>query len=224
MLLCQDMHSFLIVSKDKRAREDFVVKMCQEQNIHRIDQSIYQYDNTIGIAEIRNLQKTLFFTPIKSQTKACIIFDAHNLTIEAQNALLKILEEPPNNTIIILTADNKEVFLPTVLSRCNIVGLKSPKNQSESSDLSSLTNSGVGYRLKLAQDLAKDKNEAIIWLEKMILALRQELIKDPANPSLFINHYSLFQKAYITLKTTNANPRLVLENLFLNFNKSTKIT
>ncbi len=218
-----NMESLIIASKNKKEREDYAITLCKKRGIESIDIRVHNPEGTIGIAGVRDFQKTLFLTPIKSHTKACIISDAHNLTIEAQNALLKILEEPPNNTIIVLTAENKEVLLPTILSRCKVIELKSSENQSESSDLSSfisqlstLTEGGVGHRLKLAQDLAKNKDDAIAWLEKMILSLRQEFIKDPSNSSLFIIYYSLFQKTYVTLKTTNANPRLVLENLFLN--------
>lgn len=216
------MESFLVVSKDKRNRDDYIITLCTKKEINTIDISKIEEEGTIGITTVRNLQKTLFLKPIRGKTKACVIQNAHTLTIEAQNALLKLLEEPPDNTIIILTADNKEVFLQTILSRCKIIELPPNRSQftvpsnSAGRHSSPFTVGGIGQRLKLAQDLAKDKDEAILWMENAILTLRQEFIKNPSNPSLFINRYSLFQKAYVILKTTNTNPRLTLENLFLN--------
>ena len=63
--------------------------------------------NSIKIAQIRNLQY--------------IIDKAEKMTVEAQNALLKTLEEPPEYAIIILVTNNKEGLLPTIRSRCEIV-------------------------------------------------------------------------------------------------------
>lgn len=205
-----NMQSILIISKDKRERQDFVQKICVEQNIDQIDRDINEHEGTIGIAQVRAMQKNLFLKPLKSSQKAVIIHDAQKLTIEAQNSLLKILEEPPNNTIIILAAENKELLLPTILSRCKIIELSTfPK---ETDPTLADVGSSIGARLKLAQDLAKDKNEAILWLENAILALRQQLIGGKQH----IKTIRSFQETYVILKTTNANPRLTLENLFLN--------
>ena len=211
-----NMESFIIAAKDKKIRDQRALAICKENVVDTFDITTVERDGSIGIEEVRLLHKKLYLAPLKGKMKAIIFTDANMLTLEAQNALLKILEEPPNNTIIILTVENKNLLLPTVLSRCKIIEFKSSENQSESSDFLSLAEYGVGERLKLAQDIAKNKDGAIAWLENMILSLRQELIKNPSNPSLFIIHYSLFQKTYVTLKTTNANPRLALETLFLN--------
>ena len=67
--------------------------------------------NSIKIAQIRNLQSDIVIKPDK----------AEKMTVEAQNALLKTLEEPPEYAIIILVTNNKEGLLPTIRSRCEIV-------------------------------------------------------------------------------------------------------
>lgn len=75
----------------------------------------------ILISSIRQLRKTLYLKSDDVGRKIVIIFDAHLLSIgqaESANALLKILEEPPQNTTIILVTDNKNQLLPTILSRC----------------------------------------------------------------------------------------------------------
>ena len=217
------MESLLIIAKDEQKAENQALLFCKEKRIETIDVTIFD-NETIGIEQIRNLQKTLFLKPIRSKIKACIIKHAHNLTIEAQNALLKILEEPPQDTIIILTAQNHTVFLPTILSRCKLIKLDKPNSGTISQEeilehkniLVYLQSASIGEKMKLAQDVSKNKDDVLPWLEKMILALRQKYINDPFHYSLFIIYYSLLQQAYITIKTTNANPRLTLENFLLN--------
>ena len=76
--------------------------------------------DSIKIAQIRNLQSDIVIKPHKKY-KIYIIDKAEKMTVEAQNALLKTLEEPPEYAIIILVTNNKEGLLPTIRSRCEIV-------------------------------------------------------------------------------------------------------
>ena len=76
--------------------------------------------NSIKIVQIRNLQSDIVIKPHKKY-KIYIIDKAEKMTLEAQNALLKTLEEPPEYAIIILVTNNKEGLLPTIRSRCEIV-------------------------------------------------------------------------------------------------------
>ena len=62
--------------------------------------------------------------PFKGKTKVVVIQSYESITKEAQNALLKVLEEPPANTLIIILTLKKEFLLPTILSRCKIINLK----------------------------------------------------------------------------------------------------
>lgn len=72
----------------------------------------------IKIDQIRELQRELAFRPFESPRKACIIDSADRLNPAAGNALLKTLEEPPGNALIILITANVGRMLPTILSRC----------------------------------------------------------------------------------------------------------
>jgi len=77
--------------------------------------------NRILIQSIRELRKSLYLKSETSGRKMVLIFDAHLLSSgqgEAANALLKLLEEPPENTTIVLVTDYIELLLPTILSRC----------------------------------------------------------------------------------------------------------
>ena len=71
-----------------------------------------------GIDEIRSLRESVKFLPVEGRKKIFIIDEAHMLTNEAWNALLKTIEEPPAYGIIILLTTNADTFLQTILSRC----------------------------------------------------------------------------------------------------------
>ena len=76
--------------------------------------------NRILIRSIRDLRKTLYLKEDNVGRKMVLFFDAHLLSAgqgEAENALLKILEEPPKNTTLLLVSDHKELLLSTILSR-----------------------------------------------------------------------------------------------------------
>lgn len=80
--------------------------------------------NNIKIEQIRFLQKKIQEKPIISNKKVYIIDDADTMTPEAQNCLLKTLEEPPKFATIILIGANENAFLPTIKSRCMILHFK----------------------------------------------------------------------------------------------------
>ena len=78
---------------------------------------------SIGVDEIRRLRQATSKVPQEGKKKIFIIEDAQNLTPEAQNAFLKILEEPPEDTVFILTCSKEEALLETVLSRLTRLSL-----------------------------------------------------------------------------------------------------
>lgn len=75
-------------------------------------------DGSIKVEQIRNMIKKVYEKPIVSHKKIYIINDADKMTTSAQNALLKVLEEPPLYIIIILIGSNEHLFLNTIKSRC----------------------------------------------------------------------------------------------------------
>ena len=85
--------------------------------------------NSIKIEQIRYLQKKIQEKPIISNKKVYIINDANKMTIEAQNCLLKTLEEPPEYSTIILIGNNESAFLNTIKSRCMIITFRPIEDQ-----------------------------------------------------------------------------------------------
>lgn len=69
------------------------------------------------IDAVRSMRQTAYTLPNEAEYKIYVLNAAHTMTVEAQNALLKLLEEPPDYVRIILTAPNRRQLLPTVISR-----------------------------------------------------------------------------------------------------------
>ena len=81
---------------------------------------------SITVAQIRQMRDEAFIKPQNSFRKVMVIEQAHTLNEQSQNALLKVLEEPPGQTIFILLAESKSALLPTVISRVITLRLTPP--------------------------------------------------------------------------------------------------
>lgn len=120
-------HSYLMIGipgigKKLLAKEYAKVILGSNDIINNPDFLCIEPDgNSIKIDQIRNLQKEIQEKPIISNKKVYIIDDADLMTKEAQNCLLKTLEEPPEFAVIILIGSNENAFLPTIKSRCMIL-------------------------------------------------------------------------------------------------------
>lgn len=86
---------------------------------------------SIGIEDTRDIAAflKLKMPGLSTLRRVVIIEDAHQLTIEAQNALLKTLEEPVQDALIILTATNRQALLPTINSRLKSIELHAPRSE-----------------------------------------------------------------------------------------------
>ena len=140
------------------------------------DFSIIEPDgNTIKIEQIRELQKRVQEKPIISTKKVYVINNADFMTKEAQNALLKTLEEPPEFVTIILIGENDNAFLNTIKSRCMILHFNSISN----SDMEKFLE--MNYNMKITPNMLdifqgsigkaielKDKQEEYLNIEEVI--------------------------------------------------------
>lgn len=79
---------------------------------------------SIKIDQIRQLRQDIAIKPYQEGRKVYMIDDAHTMTQQAQNALLKTLEEPPAYATLILGADNIHALLPTIISRCQTIPIR----------------------------------------------------------------------------------------------------
>lgn len=78
---------------------------------------------SLGIDSVREVMKQVYIKPIATDYKAVIVHEAHLLTVEAQNAMLKVIEEPPERTVFFFLCDNVASILPTVISRSVMINL-----------------------------------------------------------------------------------------------------
>jgi DNA polymerase-3 subunit delta' len=166
----------------------------------------------IKIDQVRELKKTVSFPPLEGETRVVLLEDVHTMRREAANSLLKLLEEPPPGNILLLTADDSEPLLPTIVSRCQtipfqalpldvaagIIRRQSPDLSPEkASFLAALTEGCPGTAgtfaaeelLGLRRDivaalLAQAENEARSVTDALFLAARAAELKDGLEPLL----------------------------------------
>ena len=174
-------------------------------------------DPSIGIDAVRQIQFFLSRKPIQSDHNTVIIHQAHLLTLPAQHALLKTLEEPPGGSLIYLVTSSPYSLLPTILSRVQIV--PSPQHLAPSTqDLSHATNllkklqpAGVGDRLKILEDQEFTRESALAFLDNLEYLLHQQ-ISSGLPPTI---NYELITDTRRYLKA-NCNLKLCLSHLATN--------
>lgn len=90
----------------------------------------HEKPNTVSIDDIREqVNNDIVIKPYSSKYKIYIIADADMMTVQAQNAILKTIEEPPKYAVILLLTENAETLLPTIRSRCVMLKLRNIKDQ-----------------------------------------------------------------------------------------------
>lgn len=147
-----------------------------ENNQHPDIHIVGTESDEIKIDDIRQLQREINFRPYEAKFKVFIIDNAHTLNPEASNALLKILEEPPKNSLIILISDKPALLFKTITSRCKSVqfsplkreGLKKLLQQDyhlgekEAHFLAYFSEGRIGSALRLKDtDMLTEKNSVI---------------------------------------------------------------
>src|SRR3989338_3433212 len=119
------MQSILITGSTDEARNERIAEHIRSWNISTFDRITPEGETpSIGIGDIRTFMKRLSLTPQEGNHVAGIIARGEKLTVEAQQALLKTLEEPPAHAYIIIGVPNTALLLPTIISRCICVNLQ----------------------------------------------------------------------------------------------------
>lgn len=215
------MQSFIICSRSSTTRDTYITNVLSQKKVSAFDIVRVSGQTSLGIEDIRTLQKQLYLKPLKGQEKAIVLEEAHTLTVEAQNALLKVLEEPPPHVLFFLSAYTADSLLPTILSRCNLIQLiDQPVILSDlqkaviEEDILLLISESIPTRLFLAEKISLQKDD---WLTKSIYLLRENMMSSTNTNSMRQLAHILYQlqEALRLLTTTNSNPRLILEHYFL---------
>ena len=137
-----------IINGEKAAGKEFIAKIfaqalqCEKggtepcQECHSCKQALsdnqpdiiritHEKPNTISVDDIRaQINNDVAIKPYSSPYKVYIMNEAEKMTVQAQNAILKTLEEPPEYAVIILLTTNVNALLPTILSRCVVLNMK----------------------------------------------------------------------------------------------------
>lgn len=219
------MQTFLIVSLNKSFIDKELDKIKKKLNVSSFNFHEILSSPSIGIEEVRKLQKILTLKPYGGGERLIVIKEAEKATIEAQNALLKILEEPPFFTSIILISGGINKLLTTVISRCQIITEKNiPPVQVDFQKteelLKTILKSSAGKRILLSQNSVTTKEDAVLLLNSLLSVL-ENLLFTPSN----IIQLSLAKTVSLIVKVEaakkylekNVSYKTTLDILFLGF-------
>jgi DNA polymerase-3 subunit delta' len=160
----------------------YACRICvQTERMQQPDLAVVQSEQvggTLRVDQIRELQHNLALHPYEARYRVAVLLRFEEAHPSAMNALLKTLEEPAPQVIIVLTAESAESLLPTIVSRCEVLRLKPPpleavelslQNQwglpaKEASLLAHLSGGRPGYALNLHQDL-RQLEQRHAWLD-----------------------------------------------------------
>lgn len=128
----------------------------------------------IKIEQVKEMAKQAAFAPVLSEHKVCIIDDAGQMTAEAANSLLKLLEEPPPGWLFILITQQAERLLPTVLSRVVRLRFDAPDNSAVQQILKA---KGITQNTQVLAALAGGSpGRALSYNQADIFAIRREAL------------------------------------------------
>jgi len=226
--------SILITGSDFNERLEKAFELTEKflgrKSANNPDFLFVEEKDSIKIEQIREIQKELNLKPAFSLAKVVLLSEAEKITLPAQHSLLKILEEPPGNAVIILVTQNKKMLLPTIISRCQIIRLKQSVLRKEDSNfeeqskfLKNVLLSSPGKRLMLIENF-QGREEAVDFCQKQLIFLRDLLRaqifsgeeKSSLKKSQILRLLKSFQKGINFLKA-NVNPKLLVENLLLSY-------
>lgn len=167
----------------------------------------------IKISVVRELIRAINLTPGHGEKKIAIVKNADKLNIQAANTLLKTLEEPPENTIIILLSSDLKL-LPTIISRCQIIRFPdriSDEDPSIIENLDLIKKEDLKKIFAVANRLSEEENLEN-FLDSILVTLRKNL-SEKSEVTVVEKMKAVFE-AKRNINITN-NRRLVLENLFI---------
>jgi len=144
--------SYLLLPSYKNNYQDLLLEIYNKKIDSNPDILIINEEKSIGIDKTRELK--LFFQK-KSWSggvKTAIIINGERMTVEAQNSILKILEEPGKNNYIIITAQNPYLLLSTILSRCQLLKGKGIPLADDGNHFSRIINSEISQRIEIFEE------------------------------------------------------------------------
>jgi hypothetical protein len=216
------LNTILIVGTNSQKRQDQVYQMAgqlfgEAKLDNNPDFKIIEEETSLKIETVRKIQQLLSLHPYQYTHKIVWLKDAHKLTLPAQQALLKTLEEPPSHSVIILTVNKKDSLLTTILSRCRIIELPNEKNVLEPEQkqiFENLLTFSFGQKLQFIDQNIRSKTQGLDFCEQQIYFWQTKIInKKDRKIVIFIKN--LLQTK--TMLEVNVNPSLAIGNLLLSY-------
>lgn len=159
----------------------------------------------ISVAQIRAMRDEAYIKPHLALCKVFIIDPADTLNEQSQNAILKVLEEPPGAAVFILITESKSALLSTIISRCVVLSLSNPEYGLATEYLKSVT------------DYPEDEIEAALKscqnnIGKSLSVLKGKADTKAANSAKEFFHYALTGSGWDMLKTTSVIEKSRIES------------
>ena len=248
------MQTRLIYETSKSSRikaiDAYIKKCSREFNVKQEDLEIYYVEKdiskkNIAIDQVRKVIENVKIKPANSQCKIVVISDAQYLSIEGQNALLKIIEEPPSYAQIILAVDSEDNLLPTIKSRCIKVNAKTlvaddvygeltdglllvdeDSNSPSKSEIDALLKSNLGKKIDWLTDNKKQFSDSA-WVNSLLdqieIVLRDNLIDLSKNGDIgndktqkkYVEFIEEINKIKKNIRNNNVNAFLNVEALLV---------
>jgi hypothetical protein len=193
-------------------------------------------DTRVRIAQIRALQSALRLRSGEGGRRAAVVADAEWLNAEAQNALLRLLEEPPTDTTLVLVAASPSSLLATVRSRCQKLAFRPPETdpladeagQALAARLDGLPSGSLpdlldwaeefrGARAPAAASLGTLLESSVAWLRKRV---REGIENGAPTPRPALDAFRVLSGCRKDLMQRNANPQMVAERALLALRES----
>jgi DNA polymerase III delta prime subunit len=209
-------HAYLVIGGDPSEIEQLARELADTLGISKSDFHPIEGEGTISIERIRTLIHDLSLRPHSSPEKLALIKNAQKMTPEAQNALLKTLEEPPGDAVIILSIPQEGGVLPTIASRCQKLRLSGEEEffQADVPELYEISSMPLVERFKLAETLAKNEELPNV-VDGWLVSLRKVMKQESSAAHLAESVFSVKK----LISDTNVNRRLLLEQLFLELSR-----
>ncbi len=197
------MRSILISSGNQESRQLKAKEIALEQS-SQFDTKVFDTTESRGIEVARSVVTEASHKPINSRVTSIIILEASKLTKEAQNALLKLLEEPVATVQIILTAESRDTLLPTVSSRLTEVNLSMEILSNESRTLwENLAQKTLSEKINLLETSRRE--DYILFWENIL----KDLVAKGNNKIRIVHRYNKLLLKMVKAEKSLVNKKLI---------------
>lgn len=176
----------------------------------------------ISVAEIRELKRGIFLKAFEAKTKVVIVWHADLVNVQGANAFLKLLEEPPDDTLIILTCADMGQLLPTIVSRCQQVQLgRIPREEVQAyvqqrrklepawaAEVAAVADGSIGAAFEFLEDSSQKMSETYInWLRSVYAGDYQKIATEA---EAFARQSKEYQKLFLQLAVRKLRSSLMV--------------